>query len=124
MALYKGFSTYRRTRKFKVADEDLIKQDLFNHFNIRKGEKLMNPGFGTIIWGLLFEPLTDDTKQLIIDDVTAICNYDPRVTLDSMTLGTYDYGINLQLNIRYTNSDQTDVLNMQFDNRNTTTATY
>ena len=47
---YKGFSTNNRSKKFRVTDFELVKQDLINHFNIRKGEKLMNPNFGTIIW--------------------------------------------------------------------------
>lgn len=123
MSIYHGFSTYNRHRKFKLADEELIKQDLFNHFHVRKGEKLMNPGFGTIIWGLLFEPMDADTKQLVVDDVTSICNYDPRLELVSMTVGTYDHGINLQLDIRYTSTNQTDTLRIQFDSRKTTIAT-
>ena len=40
--------------------------------DIRKGEKLMNPEFGTIIWDMLFEPLSDETKSLIIQDVKKI----------------------------------------------------
>ena len=46
---YKGFSTVGRNQKFRLTDFDLVKQDLINHFNIRKGEKLMNPNFGTVI---------------------------------------------------------------------------
>ena len=63
--IYKGFSTYNRNKKFSITDLDLIKQDLFNHFNIRRGEKLMNPNFGTIVWDLLFEPLTEEVPFLI-----------------------------------------------------------
>ena len=36
MTTYSGFSTCNRTRKFKVTDFALIKQDLINHFYIRK----------------------------------------------------------------------------------------
>ena len=43
MATYTGFSTYNRLRKFRLTDFDLVRQDLFNHFSIRRGEKLMNP---------------------------------------------------------------------------------
>ena len=74
--LYKGFSTFNRTKRFSVNDYQLVKQDLFNHFNIRKGEKLMQPNFGTIIWDLLFEPLTDEVKNIITDNVDQILNYD------------------------------------------------
>jgi len=43
MARYNGFSTYNRSKHFRLTDFDLVRQDLMNHFNTRKGEKLMNP---------------------------------------------------------------------------------
>ena len=36
-------------KKFSITDIELIKQDLFNHFYTRQGERLMNPTYGTII---------------------------------------------------------------------------
>jgi phage baseplate assembly protein W len=119
MSIYRGFSTINRIRKFRVTDFDLIKQDIFNHFNIKKGEKLMNPEFGTIIWNLLFEPFTDETKQAIVDDVTRIVDYDPRVTLNAIVINSYDHGINLQLDLTYLTENQTDTIRLQFDNRKT-----
>jgi phage baseplate assembly protein W len=52
-------------KKFRVTDAELVKQNLYNHFNVRKGEKLMQPNFGTIIWNMLFEPLTEETKAIL-----------------------------------------------------------
>ena len=49
--LYKGFSTVNRYKKFRVTDIDLIKQDLINHFNIKKSEKVLCTG-GGIGWML------------------------------------------------------------------------
>jgi hypothetical protein len=70
---YKGFSTVDPTRAdSRLYDYDLLKQDLFNQFNIRRNERVMDPTFGTIIWDLLFEPFTDSVKSQIIDDVTKI----------------------------------------------------
>ena len=63
--LYKGFSTINRNKKFRATDVELVKQDLINHFSVRKGEKLMQPNFGTIIWDMLFEPLDEKNKSLI-----------------------------------------------------------
>ena len=38
--IYRGISTVNpNTTNFNLYDADLIKQDLLNHFNIRKGEK-------------------------------------------------------------------------------------
>jgi len=116
MALYRGYNTVdNNTTKTRLEDADLIRRDLINHFNIRKGEKLMRPEFGTIVWDLLFEPLTEDVQQAIIDDVKQVVNYDPRITVEKMLVDSYDNGILIELNIRIKNSNQTDVLNLKFD---------
>ena len=115
MTIYRGFSTYNRKKKFALTDFDLVKQDIFNSFNIRKGEKLMSPDFGTDVWSLLFEPLTDDSRQLIVEDVQRICNYDPRVNLDGITVTTYQHGINIQIELTYLTDDQRGAINIQFD---------
>jgi len=59
---YRGFNSQESARNYKLYDIDLVKQDIINHFHIRKGEKLENPDFGTIIWDLLFEPFTQEVK--------------------------------------------------------------
>ena len=52
--IFNGFSTIGREFKDpKLYDIELVKQDLLNHFNIRKGEKLENPNFGTNLWNYL-----------------------------------------------------------------------
>ena len=60
---YRGISTANpNNTSSTLYDIALIKQDIINHFHIRQGEKLENPEFGTIIWDVLFEPLTDKLK--------------------------------------------------------------
>lgn len=120
MALYKGFSTYNRNRKFKLIDFELVKQDLFNHFNIRRGEKLMNADFGTIIWSLLFEPFTDSVKDLIINDIKTIAAYDPRLAIEKVTVTQYQYGIQIQLELRFIPTNQLSALTLQFDRNSNT----
>jgi phage baseplate assembly protein W len=117
MTIYRGFSTYNRIRKYRATDFDLVKQDLFNHFNIRKGEKLMNPNFGTIIWSLLFDPLTNETRQLVVEDVQNICSYDPRINLDEIVVNTYQHGINIELSITYLTENKSGQISLTFDNR-------
>ena len=95
--MYKGFSTLSPdTENYKLYDFALIKQDLLNNFYIRQGEKLMNPTFGTIIWDLLFEPLTEQVKNLIEQNVTTIVNYDPRVKVESVNITQYSSGIQVE----------------------------
>lgn len=119
MTTYKGLSTYNRYKKFRLTDFELAKQDLFNHFHIRKGEKLMNPDFGTIIWNILFEPFTEEIKTAIVADVRSIVSYDPRLQVDNVEITQYDYGIQVAINLTYIPTDQRDILKMNFDQNKT-----
>ena len=118
--MYRGFSTVGRNRKFRLTDFELVKQDLINHFYIRKGEKLMNPNFGTIIWNVVHEPLTEDLKSVIISDIKSIAEYDPRISIDNVVITEFDQGIQVELQLRYVLTNQTNLLNLQFDNQNST----
>ena len=113
--LYKGFSTYNRSKKFTVTDLDLIKQDIFNHFNIKKGEKLMQPSFGTTIWDSLFDPLDGNLEETIRNEVKLICASDPRVTLRSLDITRYDYGIQMILTLQENATNVVDSMKVTFD---------
>lgn len=116
MALYKGYSTVdNNTTKTRLEDAELIKRDLANHFNIRKGEKLMRPDFGTIIWDALFEPLTEDLRDAIVEDVTQIVGYDPRLVVDGILVDEYEQGILVEARVRYRNTNQVETLKLLFE---------
>jgi phage baseplate assembly protein W len=121
--LYKGFSTVNRNKKFRVTDVELCKQDLLNHFSVRKGEKLMQPNFGSVIWNLLFEPLTEQLQQLIIDDVRRIVGYDPRLGLKNININSQDYGIQIEVDLVYMPTNQATNLSLQFDSNSMTLTT-
>ena len=121
MAIYKGFSTFQRSKHFRVTDFNLVKQDLMNYFNIRKGEKLMNPEFGTIIWDKLFDPLTEDTKAIIMQDIKRIISYDPRLAAKDVAVTEYDRGLQIEITLVYIESNQVDTLRLQFDQQARTT---
>jgi phage baseplate assembly protein W len=117
---YKGFSTIGQTGKFRLTDFDLVKQDIINNFQIRKGEKLMNPDFGTIIWNVIHEPLTEDLKAVIISDIKKIAAYDPRVSIDNVVVTEFSQGIQIELQLRYVQTNQINVMELQFDNETST----
>jgi phage baseplate assembly protein W len=120
MITYRGFSTLASPKNFTLTDFALAKQDLINYFNIRKGEKLMQPSFGTIIWSLLFEPLTDAIQQEIQDDVTRIVGYDPRLAVGQVMVKQQTNGFLVQLTLSYVNTNQADTLALYFDQQATT----
>lgn len=116
MALYKGYNTIdNKSTKTRLEDFELVKRDITNHFNIRRGEKLMNPDFGSIIWEILFEPMTEEIKDIIIEDVTRIVTYDPRVTVDNILVDEYQSGIIIEVRLAFKNTNQIDNMKIVFD---------
>lgn len=117
--MYKGFSTVSiNTENYILYDFELIKQDLINHFYIRQGERLMNPTFGTIIWDLLYEPLTEQVKSLILQNVNEIINHDPRINADNVIVTQYESGIQIQCSLNFVPYNLTQTLQLSFDQTN------
>jgi phage baseplate assembly protein W len=120
---YRGFSTVStNTQNFALYDFELIKQDLLNSFHVRQGERLMNPTYGCVIWDLLFEPLTDDIKELVLQNVNQILNSDPRVQANNVIVTTYDTGIQIEAVLTYVQYNLQEQLQIQFDQTNGLTA--
>ncbi|NBP57638.1 hypothetical protein EBU71_14095 [bacterium] len=115
---YKGFSTVDQKKNYKLYDSLLVKRDLMNHFHIRKGEKLENPNFGTIIWDVLFEPMTEQVKELIAKDVQEIVNSDPRIAVNNLIVDSTDQGISIQIEVTYLPFNAKDNMVFNFDRRN------
>ena len=115
---YKGFNSQDSKNGYKSFDIDLVKQDIINHFYIRKGEKLQNPDFGTVIWDILFEPFTDEVKQIISKDVEAVINYDPRISVNSVTIDSTEQGIRIEADITYLPFNIVEKMTFNFDKNN------
>lgn len=116
---YKGFSTVNTdSESYALYDLALIKQDLINHFHIRQGERLEQPIFGTIIWDMIFEPLTDETRDLIIKNVEEIINYDPRLVAEQVIVTTYESGIQIECRVTYLPYNIQENLQLRFDQAN------
>jgi len=115
---YRGFSSKESKRNYKLYDIDLVKQDLINHFYIRKGEKLENPEFGTVIWDMIFENFTEDVKTIIAKDVEEIVNYDPRIVVNEVQVDSTEQGIRVQANITYIPFNVNERMTFDFDKNN------
>ena len=83
----------------------------------------MNPDYGTIIWNVLHEPFTEELKSVILTDVSSIVTSDPRISVNSVIITEYQRGIQIELSLSYLQTNQTNVMNLKFDNQtNTLTA--
>ena len=112
---FKGFSSKAEKQNFKVYDFECVKQDLINRLSVRKGERVENPEFGTIIYDVLFEPFTEALKETIVEDVTANLNADPRISTEEINVLEEDHGIAIQATIRYVPLDISEKLQFKFD---------
>ena len=112
---FKGFSSKADKQSFKVYDFECVKQDLINRLSVRKGERVENPEFGTIIYDCLFEPFTEALKDQIIEDITANLNADPRISTEEIIVSEEDHGIAIQATIKYIPLDITEKLQFKFD---------
>ena len=111
-----GFSTINKKKPpYTLTDFELVKVDLLNHFNTRKGERVMLPEFGTIIYNLLMDPLDDTTKNLIMEDATRIIDEEPRVKLDTMKLSETNSVVLLETQLTYLPDGITEELAIRFD---------
>ena len=115
---YRGISTVANPKSFKIYDINCIKQDIINHFYIRQGEKLENPEFGSIIWDILFEPFTEDLKELIIQDITEVINYDPRISVETVTVDAYESGLQVDCTLTYIPYSISETMRIKFDQSN------
>ena len=116
---YKGFSTVSsKSKNFALFDFELIKQDLLNSFYVRQGERLMQPAIGCIIWELLFEPLTPEVQNLILQNVNQIFNSDPRIQASGILITPYDNGLQIECQLKYFLYNIQETLQMQFDQTN------
>jgi phage baseplate assembly protein W len=115
---YRGFSTADpNNRASKLYDFDLVKQDILNQFNTRKGQRVMNPTFGSIIWDVIMEPLTPNIKDLLTKDVKRICSSDPRVHPQIISINEYPQGYLIDITLLLRNTNQSSNLKLAFDQK-------
>jgi phage baseplate assembly protein W len=113
--IYRGFSSQNPFGGFKLYDEKLVIQDLLNQLRVRKGERVMNPEFGTIIWHAVFEPLTSELKNSLVEDLQNIIDSDPRLRLDKINVVEYGMGLQFEIDLTYVEFNMSGSITLNFD---------
>ena len=115
--IYKGFSSNNiNAVNNMLYDADLIKQDIYNHFMTAKGERVMLPEFGSIIWDYLYEPLDAQTKSIVRADAESIISQDPRVQLVDLNVVGFEHGIILNITLNILPQNKVEEMVVQFNN--------
>lgn len=115
MAFFKGFSTIGLQNRWKLEDTELIKRDLMNHFQTRRGERLNNLEFGSKIWEFVFEGMTDELREAIVSDVQNIIDSDPRVVAKDITIQQFQHGFQIELDLYFVNQNVSEAMFVQFN---------
>ena len=121
MALYKGYSSFEfeRIKQFELTDVELVKLDLLNHIFTSRGSRVMMPTFGTVIPELVFEPLDEQTTEILEDELRTVFDFDPRVEIVSLDLVIQEdqYTVTVSVELFYVELDIVDnfELNIVFE---------
>ena len=115
MAVFIGFNTINQNKKFTVVDFELIKIDLLNAFNIRQGQLVGRPGYGTTLWDNLFENQTDETLATMEQEVQRVAGGDPRIFISAVEVFPQQNGILVQLELLVVPSDDATRLAIFFN---------
>jgi phage baseplate assembly protein W len=114
--IFKGFSTVNKVKApYTLTDMALVKQDLLNEFNTRKGERVMRPNFGSIIWDLLMNPDDSFTTDEIKLDIERIIAKESRVQLVDITLFSSDHSVRAEIELNYIILNSADTLFVEFN---------
>jgi len=112
MATFYGFNTIDEGRKFRLEDRDLLIRDLLNSLMIRKGEKLHKPEYGTTIWSLVFENLTEETVDEIEKETQRTIEQDPRMKIENIAIYARDSGILLEISVFFVGIPEAQLLSV------------
>ncbi len=117
--IYIGFSTVGLVSgPYTLTDVELVKRDLLNTFETRRGERIMRPNYGTIIFDYLMDPFDDFTREAILDDVRRIIDEEPRVELVNLDASELEQVLRIDVVLNFAPQDIIDVLRVEYDRRN------
>ena len=113
--VFKGFSTPVVGRTETLYDTELVRQDLMNHFNTKKGERAFDADYGFIAWDLLFELEGYNTMNLLEADARRIISLDPRLNLKKIQISRIEYGYQMNIVLHYVVLNTVEELSIVFD---------
>lgn len=102
-------------KKFRLVDANLVMQDFINALNIKQGQKVGQPEYGSRIWSFVFEPNTSDTQMKIENEIRRIGNLDPRLILDYVRVYPAEHGILIEMQIAIAPFNTPSIYNIFFD---------
>lgn len=110
-----GFNTQGQYKKFTLTGFPLIKRDLLNAFNIRQGQLPGRPGYGTVLWDMLFENQVEELQTQIVNEVQRVAAGDPRIYISDVQCYPQQNGILIELQLQIVATTDAQRLSLFFD---------
>ena len=107
-------------RKFKITDQQLVINDFINALNIRQGEKVGQPAYGTTLWDFVFEPNTQDMQFLLETEIRRVGALDPRLNIEFVKAYPKENGILMEVQASVLPFNQSMILSVFFDSMTNT----
>jgi hypothetical protein len=101
-----------------IKNFESIKRSVRNIISTNKGERPLNPDFGSNVRALLFEPDSDLLRIALEDEIeTQLMNFEPRIEILTVTVANTSelidsYELNVVIEFTPINSQQTVTLNV------------
>jgi phage baseplate assembly protein W len=115
MPTFIGFNTQNQNKKFTLVDQELIKRDLLNAFNILQGQLPGRPAYGTVLWDFLFENQDQTTMAAILREVQRVAAGDPRVAITDVNLFPQENGVLIEIEVQFVPNTDAQLLSVFFD---------
>lgn len=102
-------------KKFRMTDTPLVLQDFINALNIRQGEKVGQPEYGTKLWSYVFEPNTTDMQFQLENEIRRVASQDPRLELNNVRAYPQENGILVEIELSVSPFNQAEIVSIFFD---------
>lgn len=103
-------------KKFRIVDAPLVLRDFVNSLNIKKGEKVGQPGYGTDIWNYIFDPNNAATQFKIENEIRRVAELDPRLLVNDVKSYVQLNGILVEVEIAVQPFNDATIINVFFNN--------
>lgn len=102
-------------KKFRTTDAQLVVQNYINAMNIRRGEKVGQPEYGTRLWDFIFDPNTSEVRGRIETELRRIANLDPRLELNRIATFPREDGIVVEIELAVTPFNNPAIISVFFE---------
>lgn len=114
-AVFIGFSSPVVGKTETLYDVEIVKRDLLNHFNTKKGERVMDTEYGCIAWDLIFDLDNPNNKSILETDIRRIIEGEPRVSLVDLIVNSVQGGLEAYIDLKYVYLESVEQLYVKFD---------